>query len=150
MIHKDLTAFAKSIKHSKIKIEENGRKAIFLNATKETFHLVQVDGALLKNVVASDFVLAKLKVGDLVIELKGMDVDHAVEQVFETASYWRDKNYRQGGIAALIVSSRVPAFNTKIAKYAARFKKSFNGPLHVVSQNREFTFERALSFDGPG
>lgn len=149
MINKDLVDFSTKTRDSKIKVSEHGKQAIILNDNRDIYYVIKVDGGLLKNKLASDYVISKLKVGDLVIELKGMDVNHAVEQVMASAQHWQDNGYRNGGIAALIVCSRKPSIDTKIQKFIVAFGKRFKGPLHVVPRNDEFLFERVLQFAGP-
>ena len=74
---------------------------------------------------------------------------HAVKQILATASYWADKGYSNGSCAALIVSNQYPRFDTKIQKAMHLFTSKHGGPLHVVTKNYEFYFERVLSFQGP-
>jgi hypothetical protein len=134
---------------AKIKVAENGKQAVFLNPDRNTYFVIQVDGVLIQNAVACDYVVSKEKLGDLVIELKGCDVNHAVDQIQSTAKYWEEKKLREGKIAALIVCSKYPRFDTKIAKFATAFAKQYKGPLHVVTKNQEYQIERVLDFSGP-
>lgn len=149
MMSKNLKAHTRTSTDSKIKVAENGKQAIFINHERKVFYIVRVDGSLLKNQVASDFVVSKEDVGDVVIELKGMDVDHAVEQVLATAQHWSENGYRNGAIAGLIVCSRKPSFDTKVQRFALKFAKQFKAPLHVVARNDEYVIEKVLSFSGP-
>jgi 2C-methyl-D-erythritol 2,4-cyclodiphosphate synthase len=149
VIPESLRQYALTTTDSRVRVRENGRQAIFVNVERNVYYVVKVDGQVVKNALASDFVLTKKDVGNLVIELKGMDVSHAVEQVFATAQLWQDKGYRIGQVAALVVCSRKPSFDTKIQRFKANFAKKFKGPLHVVSRNDEFVFEKVLSFQGP-
>src|SRR3954451_9375532 len=88
---------------SKIKVDELGRSAVFLNGKREKFIKIRVDGCVVKNSLAADWVLSKERVGDIIIELKGKDVDHGTRQITATAEFWTAKKFRKGKIAALIV-----------------------------------------------
>jgi hypothetical protein len=141
--------FYKKTNASKIKVEENGKQAIFLNPRRGVYFVIRVDGHLIQNKIACDFVVSKEKFADLMIELKGTDVDHAVEQVFLTAKFWHDTALNEGKIAALVVSSRYPRFDSKIARYKEKFARQFKGPLHLVTKNQEYYMERVVEFSGP-
>lgn len=134
---------------SKIKVEELGRKATFQNGPRETFWSTQVDGCLVVNSVAADYVVSKEGVGDVVVELKGKDVRHGTEQIFATASLWTTSKFRMGGIAGLIVARQYPRVSSQVQRAQQRFSRVFRGPLHVVTSNREYEFTRVLSYDGP-
>jgi hypothetical protein len=136
-------------KNSKVTIKENGKQAIFLNPERSVYFVIRVDNCVVKQAISSDYVVSKTKIGDVIIELKGMDVDHAVEQVFATAQFWADNKLREGKIAGLIVCSRKPSFDTKIQRFQAKFAQKFKAPMHIWPRNDEFVFERVLEFSGP-
>lgn len=100
--------------------------------------------------MCADFVVSKIGVGDIVVELKGKDVAHGIEQVTATAQLYADNNlYTTGKIAALIVAKSCPSFNSTVRKGKEQFARRFKGPLHVVTKNDTFVFERVLDFKGP-
>jgi hypothetical protein len=136
-------------RNSKVTVKENGKQAIFLNPERIIYCVIHVDGCVIQQKIASDYVISKAEVGDVVIELKGCDVDHAVDQVFATAEFWTRNKFRVGKIAGLIICSRKPSFDTKIQRVQALFAKKFEAPMHVIARSDEFVFERVLSFSGP-
>lgn len=69
---------------SRVKVEENGRSAIFVNNERAKFHKVKVDGGLIDNQLCADYVVSKDQVGSVVVELKGTDIEHAVDQIDAT------------------------------------------------------------------
>ena len=91
----------------------------------------------------------KNSTGDVVIELKGKNVEHAVMQVFATAQYWTNNGFVSGKLAGLIVCKRYPRASPSIQRAQDKFSKSFRGPLHIVTKNYEFKFKNVLSFKGP-
>ncbi|MCW3640473.1 hypothetical protein [Burkholderia cenocepacia] len=105
---------------------------------------------MLDNVLCADFVVSKVAVGDIVVELKGKDVAHGIDQVLATAQlYLNNDLLTTGKMAALIVAKSCPSFNSAVRKGKEEFAKRFKGPLHVVTKNDTFVFERVLDFKGP-
>lgn len=133
----------------KVSVREGKRSAVFLNLERERYAVTRVDGCLLQQEVAADWAISKEEVGDIVIELKGRDVHHAVKQVHATAVHWHEEKYQTGKIAGLIVACQYPRSSTAVQKAQDAFAKRFKGPLHVVTKNYEFIFEKVLEFKGP-
>ena len=92
---------------SKIKVEENGKKATFINVAREEFLRTKIDGCLIQNATACDWAVSKKGVGDILIELKGSDVDHAVDQILKTAAWWHKDNRSNGRLAGLVLRPAV-------------------------------------------
>lgn len=134
---------------SKIVVEENKRKATFVNDDKAWFRVTQVDGCLCRNQEAADWVITKERVGSVIVELKGKDVPHGVRQVLATAAFWRHHHPDCSQIAGLVVSRQRPSYSTSVQRAQTAFARTFRGPLHVVSCNRDFFIEVVLSFQGP-
>ena len=136
---------------SKIKVEEHGRKAIFSNDKGLRCRKIKVDGCVINDSKqkSADWIVSRDDVGDIIVELKGKDVDHAVKQVIATAKYWKENGYQTGKMAALVVSSQFPKVTTAVRKAQQDFAKHFNGPLHVVTQNYAGCMKAVSSFKGP-
>lgn len=131
---------------SNIKLSERGRKAIFLNPHRHELILTTVDGCVMKNELAADFVVEKQNVGAVVVELKGRNVEHAVKQIMATALLWRDRGLITAKFGSLIVCSQFPSVSTSVQKAQADFSKRFKGPLRVVCHKAELSIEAALAF----
>lgn len=134
---------------SYIKCEENGRKAIFENTERASYHRTKVDKCMVDNVLAADFMVTKVDVGDVIVELKGKDVKHGIEQALATAQLYKEHELRTKKIAALIVAKACPSYNSAVRKGKEQFARMFGGPLHVVTKNDTFIFEKVLDFKGP-
>lgn len=134
---------------SKIKVEENQRKAVFLNDPRENYFRTKVDGCLVVHTLASDWVVSKPTVGDVVVELKGKDVNHAIKQIVSTLSYWKKEGLSNGKLAGLIVCTQYPKISTTVQKAQELIAKDYKAPLHVVTKNYEYKLENVLSFKGP-
>lgn len=138
-----------AITDSRVKVEEGGKKATFINESRETLHRTRVDGCLLVNEVGADFVVSKVGVGDVIVELKGKDVEHAAEQIIATAEFMGNCEELRGPLAGLVICAQYPRIDTRLQRLATQFAKRFKGPIHVVSKSGEFVFEKVLSFKGP-
>jgi len=136
----------KTVTDSQVKFEEKGKKVTFLNHAREKFVRTRVDGCLKDCSPACDWVATQPEKGDVLIELKGCDVAHALDQLLSTAKFWTQNGYKSGKLSALVVSSQYPRFSTKMQRAGLRFKKEFNAPLHVVSRNLELKFETLFEF----
>jgi hypothetical protein len=108
-----------------------------------------IDGCVIKQALAADWMVTKLDEGDVIVELKGRNVEHGFKQVYATARYWRDNQLGGRQFAALIVCVQYPRVSTTIQKAKQAFAREFKGPLHVVSRNCEYEFRNVLSFKGP-
>lgn len=134
---------------TQVKVEEKNRKAVFLNQEHIAHTKIRMDGCVVRNATAADWVVTKEGVGTVIVELKGKDVEHGARQVTATAQYLKDQNYAMPKVAALIVASSYPKASPTIQKSQSKFFRQFKGPLHVVTRNETFTFERVLSAAGP-
>lgn len=126
---------------SKIKLDERGRKVVLLNKDRVLHVRAQVDGCLLAEEIAADWVVSRSDLGDLIVELKGTDVGHALKQVERTLIYWIDNKLRKGRIGALIVCSRYPRNDTSIQRAKAAFMRDHRALLTVVSRNLELLLD---------
>lgn len=146
------------IKVPRIKVEENGRCATFLNEERLTYHRVKVDGGLVNNVLCADYVVSKQGVGSVIVELKGTDIDHAVDQIDATISMMRNCAAPRGKgspsaaqlpVAGLIICSKYPRADTSFQRRQKKFVAKHKSPLHCVSGKGEFVLETVLKFSGP-
>ncbi len=138
----------KSVTDPRVKFEEKGKQVIFVNPARDPFFKTRVDGCLKDCSPACDWVATKPSRGDVLVELKGSDVSHALEQLLSTAHYWTTKGYRAGELAALVVCSQYPRISTGIQQARLTFRRQFKAPLHVVSRNREFDIESLFGLGG--
>jgi hypothetical protein len=104
---------------------------------------------VIKNALAADWVVYKPEVGMLIVELKGSAVEHAIKQVEATARYLVANNWVTGKLGGLIVANTYPKAGGAVQKAQASFAKNFHAPLHVVTRNTDYLFEKVLAFDGP-
>jgi hypothetical protein len=139
------------IRHPKVKVHDagTGMSAILLNGKKESIRRIRMDGCLAPvGERAADFVVSLPKAVDVIVELKGGDVGHAVGQIESTRTFWRSHaEYEQGQIiGAWIVCTEYPKGSLKIGRYRESFRAR-GGILLISTHNGE---ERAFSDFVPG
>lgn len=136
---------------SKIKLADarSKRHAIVNNEPRETYMTTRVDGCVIANSLAADWVIGKADVGQVIIELKGKDLSHGAKQVTATAEYMLSNGCRRGRLAGIVIGVQVPSIDSRLQRAKVEFSKRFGGPLHFVSRNMEFQFLRLLAADGP-
>lgn len=132
------------VSHPRIAVRgEHNRSAIFVNSSREEFRLIRIDGCLLRSVLAADWILSRKLGGDLVIELKGRDVGHAILQVFATFEFWEQNELRERGsaLSALIVcAAQRPALSPQVQRARRELRRRFGANLTIHSGNREYSF----------
>lgn len=140
----------KNVSHTKVKVEEKGKKAIFVNTGTEEFKVVSVDGCVIpKGETASDYLVVKNKTASVFVELKGKDVNHACDQLFSTKEDPRVQKFIEGKVGFLVVCSKYPRFDTYVARAKQKAAKTYNAGFHVVCNKGEFDIERCAAIDGP-
>jgi hypothetical protein len=112
-----------TVRDSRPKVEENGRKAVFLNLTRVPIKKVRVDGCLIvSETLKADFVVSKPGVVDVIVELKGKDIHHAKNQIIATLLFWREYPPFSEKIAGLIICSKSPMSSSDLQVMKAKAK----------------------------
>ncbi len=124
---------------SRIVLQENKSKILFLNPKKEDIVVVHVDGCAIDDpeTLRCDYALIPCDDVEIYVELKGSDVQHAVKQLESTLKLISD-DYRQTKKLCFIVSTRVPKQTTNIQKIQSNFKKKFNADFRVKNIQDEY------------
>jgi hypothetical protein len=98
-----------TVRDSKPKVEESGRKAVFLNPERASIKKVKVDGCLItSDSLRADYIVSKPGVIDVIVELKGKDIYHARDQILATMPVWRAHPSFSTKLAGLIICTRSP------------------------------------------
>lgn len=142
-----------TVSHSKIKLSDPKSKysAVITNPSKLKHQKTQADGCWIKGKTAADWVLtSSTNEQQLIVELKGRDVDHGTKQVIATAEALQAEGKLGSRLAGLIICTQYPKNDTLIQRARLSFARRFKGPIHAVTKSREFDFNRVLAFDGPG
>jgi len=126
---------------SKPKVEENGRKAIFLNPDRAEIKKVQIDGCLVTSGPRADYVVARPNVLDVIVELKGRDIYHARDQIIATLPFWRNFPPFSLNVAGLIVCSKSPMSASELQVMKAKMLRQHRLWLEVDENGRkEYSF----------
>ena len=83
--------------------------------------------------VSADWIVSKARVVDVIVELKGKNVNHAVRQIEATRNYWprRDEYVDGQVIGAWIICTEYPRASTKVARFRERLRTE--GVVMIVS-----------------
>lgn len=121
---------------SKIKFEEKGKKIIFINSNRLSYKKIQVDGGILTDGIRCDnLLLSQDEKSEYYIELKGKDVQHAIEQIDYTICRIGEFNDNRH---AFIISTKVsPAIDTIIQRGMKHFRKKHNSSLFIKERYHE-------------
>ena len=121
--------------------EENKRKFIFQNNSNHMVNKVKVDGCYIINGAKCDY-LIELISSDIVetvfyIELKGSDINHAIEQIEITLQHCREI-HNNANKECYIILSRFPSSGTSSQTLKKKFKKRNNGiQLYIDSKVKQ-------------
>jgi hypothetical protein len=131
-----------ALKDTRIKVKEHSRSAVFLNQKRLEVRKIKLDGCLVRGRTTADWIVSKANCVDVVVELKGRDVEHAVAQVRATLEFWQNnrKRGKNTKLAALIVCTQYPRTDTKVQLAKQRIARDFGAPLHVRTRNEEYEF----------
>jgi len=99
-----------------------------------------------QEVRCADYIVGMRGVGDVILELKGSDLDHAVSQVQATLAEWRSDPIRFESIACLIVfGSRIPRITTRSVVLEREFFQDNRALLWIRESGAEkFKFRTLL------
>lgn len=133
----------KSVTHKKVKIEEKGRSATFVNETKKLFLVVEVDGCLVtgNHMPRCDYLVSLPDIASVFVELKGRNVEHATEQLFASIGNSDVKKFATGKLAFLVMCKRYPRFDTFVRRAKNAAMRDFRAKLHVICDQRDLEIE---------
>lgn len=121
---------------TKIKFEENNRKILFLNPKRVEYKKVQVDGCILTDGIRCDNLLLSVdEHEERYVELKGVDVIHAIDQLEETIVKLGE--YDDCRHSYVISTNVAPAYTTKIQLKQLYFKRKYNSELIIREKQLE-------------
>lgn len=126
---------------SSIKVSERkSTSAVFANPSRESYVVVRFDGCVVKDRVACDFIVEKVAVGRLAVELKGCDVAHATAQIEEALRFLKESGKLDLPVGGLVVCSRYPRVDTTVQRMKQKLAKTFRAPLTVKTDGRNLDF----------
>jgi hypothetical protein len=125
--------------HPRIGVSDpgTGRSVILLNPKRIAARRIRMDGCLApRGSKAADFVLSLEATVDVIIELKGKNVDHAVLQIDSTLGFWsRHRQHKAGQtVSALIVCKEYPRADRKFKRCQESLRRH-GGILKLTTRN---------------
>ena len=129
-------------------VSEMGVGATFLNKRRIVVRVIRYDDCYntARDVRQADYIIGMQAVGDVILELKGSNLDRAVSQFEETLGRWRTDPVRFEPIACLIVfGSRIPRITTRTAVLEREFYLSHRAFLWIrESASEKFKIRKLL------
>ena len=128
---------------TKPKVGAHARWAVFDNGDMATIHVTDVD-CWLKNAdcLKADFVVSKPKVVDVIVEIKGANIDHAVKQIISTAEQWRKASAITTILGGLIIFTRSPESSASLANRKRKLRDKHRIHLELGKNGKtEYRFE---------
>ena len=128
---------------SKITVKRDGRRATFDNAIRTVVKRVDVDcWTPSAEMAKADYIVCKPGVVDVIVELKGKDIAHAIEQITSTLVKWRGASRFSGKVGGLIVFTRCPKRAAEIGDIKKRLLLRHDLWLEIdKDQKTEYRFE---------
>ena len=122
---------------SKIKVEAHTRKAVFDNSERAEIKVIDLDCWLAGDAgPKADRIVSKPGVVDVVVELKGKDIRHALEQILATHAKWKTVPPLPKQIGALVVFSRSPDRSASMDDARKRFLQTHGIWLEMKKNNQ--------------
>jgi hypothetical protein len=132
---------SRAITDSKIKMSDpRSTSAVFDNPGRMMYRLTRFDGCVVNNQRACDYILEKDD-SLIAVELKGGNVDHAVEQIKATLDYLKETHQLPPRRAGLVICTRYPSMDTKIQRLTEQIRKSHAAPLHIKTSGKPLNFD---------
>ena len=98
-----------TVRHPDIPVQENGRKFRILNAQRSKIIKVQVDGCVIKQRTACDYLFDVKKNNTIYyVELKGKNILKAVEQLIATMEHFKEFHENRTKEFCLLYTSPSP------------------------------------------
>lgn len=138
----------KRVRHSKVKVEENKRKAVFRNPDNLHYDVTTVDGCLVTEGMRSDFIVSEVGNISILIELKGKDVAHACDQLLATIEKDSVRNILEDRVGFLVICRKFPRFDTFVARAKQKCAREFKAGFHVVCDQGEFDIDQVAAING--
>lgn len=117
-------------KDSQIKFEENKRKIIFQNPSRRSYKKVKVDGCTIKTgLKCDDLLVSQDEYEERYVELKGIDVMHAIDQLEQTIL--KIGEFDNNRHSYVIFTNVAPAYTTSIQKKQRYFRQKYKSELLI-------------------
>jgi len=126
-----------------IRVAENKRIFRIINDSSFQINKVKVDDCYIKNVLRCDYLFEIIEKMDVSIvfyvELKGSDINHAIEQLEATIQYCLNEHNRVNKKECYIVASKFPSAGTSSQVLRKKFFKKNKIQLFIGTKKTDVT-----------
>lgn len=131
------------VSHPKITLKANGRVATFRNPDGCLIKKVDLDCLLAgSSPTRADYVVCHPGVVDVIIELKGKDIDHAIKQIIATVAIWKGIPPFSQKLGALVVFTRCPERSATLGELKKRLLEKYDLWLEMgKNELKEYEFK---------
>jgi hypothetical protein len=122
---------------SVLSLSENGKTMRFKNPSQRPVDAIAVDQCWLPQQCACDYLVLDWNGRPYLVELKGVNIDHALDQFEETVKALLGATIKEEIMCFLIAT----AVKTPQAKTLNRIKRMQKRKIHVFPRSREYRFD---------
>lgn len=129
-------ACGKIVNHRDIPVSERGKTFRIRNNDKSRVIIVQVDGCMMKQIEACDYLFDVAKNNTIYyVELKGKNIEKAVKQLLSTMRFFKS-THQDKSKEFHIVASRVPGTTAQNQKLLREFRSETGFKLIIKSSSQ--------------
>ncbi len=138
-----LQACTEELNDSKITVKRDGRRATFSNPGRAAIKRIDLDCWIPStDTPKADYIVSKPSFVDVIIELKGKEIDHAIEQIVATLVKWKKTLPFPKKIGGLVVFTRCPMRAAEIGDMKKRLLVQHGLWMEIdKDQKTEYRFE---------
>ena len=107
------------------------------NPEKKKIRVITVDDCVIKKGIRCDYLIILPDEKEIYLELKGKDVEHAVQQI--EASMKQLKSKLSSEKLCFVASTRCPIASPQIQNIKKKFKKNYNAQLYIKNGKITYT-----------
>lgn len=124
---------------SKVAVKDkNSGRAVFINPKRAEYRCVLIDGCVIKEGLRADWLVESESGKQVVVELKGSDVPHALKQISNTVDVGVSEGWINLPVGAWIVASKLrPAALTTIQAGMKKHQERFGARLRLDTSFKE-------------
>lgn len=125
-----------------IRLPDCGKVLVLKNPARRKVSRIRFDGCVLKNATAADYVIG-IELGlDLIVELKGKNVEHAIDQIENSATHLKHVKSNISPKLGVIYCKQVPAGSSSINKKRESLFKKHGIRLKISSSKSSYCVEK--------
>ena len=133
-----------------VPIRDVGRKINIVNRSNFILQIIKYDGCEVSGVEAADYLVRIPSVSDHIIELKGRNIEHALDQISSTIERLRVANELMSEIFGAVSCKQVPKSGCAILKKRESIKRKYGVDVAISSSKIHYCIESCCFVDAGG